>query len=175
MDDREAAPTGPLKPAGLILGRLANAGERLVACAATSDRVLQFIRYASTSGVALAADMGVFVALTATALAASVTAAAIGYLTGAVLHYVLSVRFVYDAQGTGKSHRRLLTEFLATGLLGLALTAAIVWTATEIVGLAPIVGKALAVLVTFVSVYAARTALVFAARPAQAAQPAQSL
>ena len=80
------------------------------------DRVLRFSivapqlsRYALVSAAALACDFAVFVALTRLAVWAAL-AGVLGYAVGTMLHYLLSVRFVFDARATDKAHARLFSQ-----------------------------------------------------------------
>lgn len=123
----------------------------------------QFLRYAGVSVAALALDTGAFLALCKLGVVPA-AAGGIGYLAGLVLHYVLSIRHVFDAEASGKPHRRLFTEFAASGLAGLALTSIVIALATGGLGLSPLPAKLIAVGLSFVAVYLMRQALVFAAR-----------
>lgn len=154
----------PRQWGGALADRFASVRAWLRLFIATPGRAVQLARYAAASLAALCCDVGVFLSLTTFVILPSAAAAAIGYLAGAMIHYILSIHFVYAAADTGKTHRRLVTEFLATGLLGLALTSMIVWISTDIAGLAPIIGKAISIVVSFLAVYLARTAVVFAVR-----------
>ncbi len=87
-----------------------------------------------------------------------------GYAAGMVLHYVLSVSFVFDAGATAKAHPRLFGEFAVTGLSGMAVTALVIAGATGMAGLAPLPAKILAAAASFLFVFALRRAVVFSAR-----------
>jgi putative flippase GtrA len=121
------------------------------------------LRYAGVSVVALAADTAIYLALAWIGVLPAI-AGGIGYLIGLALHYVLSVRFVFDAKASRKSDRRLMAEFAASGLAGLALTAAVIGLATSALGLPLLPAKVIAVALSFVVVYFVRRAVVFAAR-----------
>ena len=137
----------------------------LVAFAVTPGRALQLVRYTGASAAALALDTALFLTLVDLAVVPAPVAGAIGYLVGGCLHYALSVRFIFSAAKTGKTHRRLIAEFLGTGLVGLLLTVCIIWLATDVAGLPPFIAKAISICVSFISVYLARAAGVFAERP----------
>jgi putative flippase GtrA len=121
----------------------------------------QLWRYAVVSALALALDFAVFLGLNAF-LALPTLAGVAGYGCGIVLHYHLSRRFVFDASRSQKSSQRLFSEFVASGLIGLALTAGVIAVATGMLGLSPIVGKVLAVAATFLGVFVIRRTIVFA-------------
>lgn len=117
-------------------------------------------RYTLVSVAALALDFAVYLALVL-ALGSPTFAGVVGYAMGLVLHYTLSVRFVFDAAATQKSMRRTFAEFVVSGIVGLGLTASVIWAATSF-GVPAIGAKGLAVVVSFLAVFALRHAIVFA-------------
>jgi putative flippase GtrA len=123
--------------------------------------VPQLSRYTIVSAMALAFDFGVFLALNA-AFRLPTLAGVIGYGCGIVLHYFLSRHFVFLATRSKKSAHRLFTEFVASGLIGLAVTAGVIALATTVLGWGPIVAKIVAVVASFVGVYLIRRTIVFA-------------
>lgn len=121
----------------------------------------QFSRYVVVSVLALGIDFAVFLSLTHLGVLKASWAGVVGYATGLGLHFVLSSRFVFERRGMTKSQRRTLAEFVATGLIGIAITWSIIAISVEMVGLPPVVGKVLAVAISFVAVYRLRRAVVF--------------
>ncbi|MGE0767389.1 MAG: GtrA family protein [Hyphomicrobiaceae bacterium] len=143
--------------------------------ASEPGRALEFARYAGASGVALAIDTGLFLVLIAISECPATLAATIGYLTGVAVHYVLSVRYIFAAERTGKSHRRLIAEFLATGLLGLLLTVIVIRLTVDVGGLPPLLGKIVSSGTAFLAVYVARAGGVLApSDDARAASPPEA-
>jgi putative flippase GtrA len=122
----------------------------------------QFLRYAGVSVAALAADTCVYLGLAWSGLS-PVAAGAAGYLVGLAAHYVLSVALVFDAEASGKCQRRLVAEFVASGLFGLILTACVISVATGL-GLALLPAKIVAVALSFAAVDMLRRSVGFAAR-----------
>jgi putative flippase GtrA len=121
----------------------------------------QLARYILVSGVALVLDFTVFLALNSSIGHATISGV-VGYAAGIVLHYLLSRYFVFGASQTPKAAHRLFAEFVASGIVGLAVTAAVIALATGSFGLAPIAAKALAVGASFVGVFLIRRTIVFA-------------
>lgn len=120
----------------------------------------QFWRYFVVSAVSLGVDYASLFALVAAGLR-EWTGAALAYCGGAVVHYVLSRRFVFSR---GWLHARPVGEFgafAASGLLGLAITAGVVFLASEVADLPLAIGKTFAVGASFFSVYLVRRAFVF--------------
>ncbi|MEJ7934261.1 GtrA family protein [Sphingobium sp. AN558] len=115
-------------------------------------------RYLLASASALMTDMIVFLALSHGG-ASPMMAALGGYAAGLIVHWVISIRFVFDTRG-GATHGQLM-GFVATALLGLGMTMGIVGSLSAI-GLPPAVAKLFSVPVSFFTVYAARKYGVFA-------------
>ena len=121
----------------------------------------QISRYAVVSALALALDFSVFLALNG-ALGQPTLAGVLGYGCGILLHYHLSRRFVFDAARSQKSSQRMFSEFVASGLIGLAATAGVIAVATGFFGVAPILAKVLAAGASFLGVFLIRRTIVFA-------------
>jgi alpha-1,2-mannosyltransferase len=138
--------------AALMLDRL-----RLLASMAP-----QLSRYTLVSAAALAADFAIYLALTSLAMRPFL-AGMVGYTAGMLLHYLFSIRFVFDPRATAKAHPRLLGEFVITGLCGIAVTALVIAAATDALGLAPLPAKVLAAGASFLVVFALRRGVVFSA------------
>jgi putative flippase GtrA len=117
-------------------------------------------RYLLASAVALGVDYAVLLSLVqATEIPQHVSAAA-AYGLGAVVHYGLSRRFVFPA---GWLHRRRVAEFsgfLASGLIGLSITVAVVYVGAQL-QLAVVLSKSIAVAGSFFANYIVRRWLVF--------------
>jgi putative flippase GtrA len=88
-----------------------------------------------------------------------------GSLVGLVVHFALSMRFVFDAAASRKRPARLFGEFALSGLAGIAITGSSIAIATQALGLAAVTGKVLAMLASFTLVYSLRRKVVFASRP----------
>lgn len=121
----------------------------------------QFSRYVVVSVLALGVDFAVFLTLTHLDAMKASWAGVTGYAAGLALHFLLSSRFVFERRGLTKSQRRLLAEFVASGLIGIAITWSIIAISVELLGLPPVAGKVLAVGISFVAVYRLRRAVVF--------------
>ncbi|WP_370307346.1 GtrA family protein [Sphingobium abikonense] len=119
---------------------------------------LMFARYLLASIIALASDFALFLLLDRLGLP-PVAAACGGYAGGLLVHWAISVRFVFDT-GAGPSHGQRLA-FIASALLGMGMTMAMVG-ALSLVGTAPALAKLLSVPVSFLAVYAIRKYGVFA-------------
>ncbi len=123
----------------------------------------QLSRYWIVSGLAMALDWIIFLTLIGAALRPA-AAGVLGYLAGLGLHYVLSVRFVFDAAATQKGAARLFTQFALSGLAGVAVTGGSIAIATGVLGLGAVLGKLSAMSISFAVVYGLRRGVVFACR-----------
>ncbi len=118
-------------------------------------------RYVSSSAIALCADTAAFLGLMRAGVAPA-PAAALGFMLGVVVHWLVSSRVMFaSAIATVRAERRRQQAlFLASALLGLVLTTVIVASAAAF-GLDPRVAKLVAVAVSFTSTSALRHMLVF--------------
>ena len=123
--------------------------------------VPQFSRYAAVSALALALDFTVFLGLNGT-IGHPTLAGVAGYACGILLHYQLSRHYVFDTGASAKSGHRRFGEFVASGLIGLAVTAGVIAFATGMLGVSPLIAKVLAAGGSFLGVFAVRRTIVFA-------------
>ena len=123
----------------------------------------QFSRYTLVSAVALVLDFGVYLLLAAGGTNITL-AGAVGYTCGLCLHYLLSVRYVFDPKAANKTQARLFSEFALSGLAGLAVTALVIALTADLGGMPVLPAKVLAVGASFLVVFALRRGVVFARR-----------
>jgi putative flippase GtrA len=124
-------------------------------------RDVRFIRYLLASVGALAVDMGVFLALLAAGLWAPGAGAA-GYAAGIAAHWLLSSRAVFVGNVALRGRRRTQQKalFVASAMVGLALTTAIVWLGDN-AGIDPRMAKLAAIAVSFTATWLLRAKIVF--------------
>lgn len=123
-------------------------------------RLSRLLRYTGVNIVSVTLDYGIFLGLTRL-YDMPVVASIIAYAIALSLNFEMSKRFVFGADGSQKSKRRLFTEFLVTGVLGLVLTAVVTAIGVHSFGFSPLLAKTIAVLVCFVVLYIIRSRLVF--------------
>ncbi len=125
---------------------------------------IRWLNYLLASGLALGSDAGLFLLLLDAGLS-PISASAVGYCAGILVHWLVSSRLVFAdgaaARGTGERHRQKLL-FVGSALIGLAVTTAIVGTATAF-GLDPRLAKLAAIVVSFQTTYLLRRHIVFRA------------
>lgn len=133
---------------------------------AFADVVL--VRYLLASALALAVDFAAFLLLLRAGMMAA-PASALGYSCGIVAHWLLSSRkvFVDGVARRGPERTRQKALFVMSALLGLALTTAIVGTASR-AGLDPRLAKLAAIAASFATTWLLRERLIFRAYGAQA-------
>jgi len=134
------------RQAAVILGKLSD---------------IRFVRYVFASVGALAVDVCSFLALLSIGTAAAL-ASAVGYSLGILAHWLMSSRAVFQdsVADSGMARTRQKALFVASALIGLALTTAIVglgdWS-----GIDPRLAKAVAIVVSFFVTWLIRSHIVF--------------
>ncbi|APG61691.1 hypothetical protein LPB140_01275 [Sphingorhabdus lutea] len=130
-----------------------------------------FTRYLAASVIALAFDTAVYSSLLMVAddpLILSILgiitpslASAIGYIVGIIVHWIISTNIVFVGKVAEGSKMAVQgTLFLATALMGLAITVGIV-SLFHGFGANPLLAKAVAVIASFIAVYYSRKLGVF--------------
>ncbi len=121
-----------------------------------------YLRYIAASAVALVDDMGLFLAAIALGMQAAL-AAALGYLAGVAVHWLISSRAVFLGRVAerGAARRQQQILFFGSALVGLAVTTAIVGIG-DAFALDPRLAKLAAIAVSFQLTYFLRQRLVFA-------------
>lgn len=121
-----------------------------------------YARYVAASGLSLAADLTLFMILLSNGVA-PVPASALGYILGLFVHWRVSSLFVFR-DGTAifpSRRRRRRTLFVASALVGLGITSAVVGVGS-LLGLDPRLAKLIAIAVSFQITYILRKTVVFA-------------
>jgi putative flippase GtrA len=124
-------------------------------------RQIRLARYMAASVVALAADMGSFLALLGIGVFAAGASAA-GYCLGILVHWLVSSRKVFGdtlaASGPARTRQKVL--FVISALLGLGLTTTIVG-AADFAGFNPRLAKLVAIVASFALTWVLRNRIVF--------------
>ncbi len=126
-----------------------------------ADRLVP-ARYLAASAVALGFDMASFLVLLAMGLHAA-PASALSYTLGILVHWYISSRavFVAGVAERGPARTRQKALFVASALIGLALTAGVVGLGSAL-GVDPRLAKLAAVGVSFAATWLLRARIVFA-------------
>lgn len=120
-----------------------------------------YTRYVGASMVSLGVDFCIFMAALSLGMSPAL-AAAIGYITGIVSHWLISSRMVFTAQlaGTSAGRRQQQGLFVLSALVGLGITTGIVGLGSRY-GLDPRLAKGVAIVVSFQATYVLRRKVVF--------------
>lgn len=124
----------------------------------------QVIRFGSVSATALVVDVAAYAALVQR-LEPAALAAFIAYCTGGVWHYCLSSVFVFREEMpnlTPGAHLARFLRYFASTLAGLSVTTGTVWLTVDVLDHHPLLGKAIAVPLSFLTVFTLVRLLVFA-------------
>jgi putative flippase GtrA len=124
----------------------------------------QAIGYALVSAVALGVDAGLLVALVRLGHWPTLAAATTSFLTGAIVAYALSVRFVFD-QHRLRNRRAEFVGFIALGGIGVIVNGAVMYTAVDLLAIPVLAAKAVAAGFSFGCNFLARRQLLFVQRP----------
>ena len=123
------------------------------------------LRYTGTNVISTIVDYTLLLSLTHL-FGMPVLQSTFAYSAGVIVNYWLTKRYVFIVDTSHKSQHRLFMEFVATGFIGLLITAAVVWLSVHVLKLPAIEGKTVALLLCFVVLYFVRRHIVFTENPA---------
>lgn len=121
--------------------------------------VPQFIRYVFVGGVAAAVDSGSLYLLHSQLAVHFLVAAAIGFLLGLLINYLISIAWVFESTGNLKQEFAL---FAMIGVGGLGWTELIMWTSVKIAHFPVMAAKLIALALVLVWNFGMRKKFVFA-------------
>lgn len=127
------------------------------------SRLREFIGYGLGSGAALACDVTVMVICVEGLGWHYLVGAALGFVSGAVLLYVLSTRVIFHVRRL-KADGREFPIFVLVGIMGLGLTQVSMAVLVEGLALSYLIAKGVTVLGVFCFNYLARQDLLFSER-----------
>jgi putative flippase GtrA len=122
--------------------------------------IKQAIGYAAASGCALVVDMAILWALVHFLSWNYLAAATTSFLAGAVVAYEISIRLAFR-QHRLKDRRAELATFVAIGIVGLAVNAAVMFVSVKYFGLHYLIAKCVAAGFTFMCNFIARRQILF--------------
>ena len=129
------------------------------------SKTVHLLRYTGTNLISTVVDFTLLLGLTHV-FGMPVLQSAFAYSAGVVVNHWLTKRYVFIVDTSHKSQHRLFMEFVATGFIGLLITAAVVWLTVRVMKLPAIEGKTVALLLCFVVLYFVRRHIVFNENPA---------
>ncbi|MBO4331518.1 MAG: GtrA family protein [Oscillospiraceae bacterium] len=126
----------------------------------TQDGAVQFFRSIFVGGAAFLTDTAVLMLLKALGVHYLI-AAAIGFIIGTALNYILTRRFVFAALEPRMSRPFEMTVFLAISLVGLALTELLVWLFAGKLGVVVLLSKTFAAMIVYIWNFFARRFILY--------------
>ncbi len=123
-------------------------------------KVRHALLYTGVNLSATIADYTIFLTLTHF-FGLPILQSAIAYSIATVMNFLLTRNFVFRHDMSHKSEHRLFLEYVAVALLGLTITAVVIWVTVHEMKLPPVEGKTISVLICFVSLYYVRSRIVF--------------
>ena len=120
-------------------------------------------RYFAASLLALAVDMGVLSACLRLLHLSLVWSASFGFVAGAIVAYLLSIRWVFRSRSFAIAPTLEFLTFVGIGVAGLGVTQFVLWLGATELGLLPELVKLGAAGATFIFNYLVRKSLLFAA------------
>jgi putative flippase GtrA len=130
----------------------------------------EFIGYGAASALALAVDVGILIALVQKAHVNYLAAVVIAYLSGAVVAYFISTRYVFGIRRV-QDPLAEFAAFTAIGLAGLAINAGVIYVLVSRLEQNYLVGKACAIALSFTVSFVLRKAALFSSASAQRRPP----
>lgn len=129
-----------------------------------------FVRYFAASLLALAVDTGTLSLCLRVLHLSLAWSATLGFVVGAIVAYVLSIRWVFKARAFAKVPALEFATFVGIGIAGLGITQLVLWLGVTELGLLAEAVKLVAAVVSFAFNYIVRKTLLFAtSRRTQAA------
>jgi len=119
-------------------------------------------RYFAASLFALAVDLGVLSLCLRVAHLGLAWSATLGFVAGAVVAYLLSIRWVFRQRAFAHAPAMEFLAFVGIGLAGLGITQLVLWIGATQLGLLAEAVKLAAAGITFAFNYMVRKALLFA-------------
>jgi putative flippase GtrA len=120
----------------------------------------EFLLYAAISVFALMLDLMTLGAITALSKIPSYVATALAYSLGLAAHYFLAVGIVFKKRRMRAEVAAEAGIYVATGIVGMLISAAIVYIGS-LLGQSLVVSKISAVIVSFLTIFAFRKAILF--------------
>ena len=125
----------------------------------TTNAFIQFFRYIFVGGIAFVADAGAL--WLCEKFMHYLIAAAIAFVFGLVVNYVLSVCFVFSPDERTTSRTAEFIIYAVIGVIGLGLTELIMWLFTDVIGLYFLLSKIVAAAIVLVWNFVARKKIIY--------------
>ena len=122
----------------------------------TNNIFIQLFRYAIVGGLAFVVDFGTLWILTEFAGFHYQISAALGFILGLLVNYLISVKWVFTANAAERASSATLrsVEFIGyalVGVIGLGLNSLILWICTDLIGLYYLASKLISTCLLYTS------------------------
>jgi putative flippase GtrA len=115
----------------------------------TDNLFIQLFRYTFVGGFAFVVDFGLLYLLTDYAGLHYQCSAALSFLAGLMVNYLLSIRWVFHATDEQRNQLFDFGMFAAIGVVGLLLNALIIYVCTEWLGVYYLLSKIISTIIVF--------------------------
>lgn len=115
----------------------------------TDNALVQLLRYAIVGGTAFVADFGSLYLLTEHAGLHYQLSAAVAFVIGLTVNYLMSIRWVFNTQAKGHEALMEFLGFAIIGLIGLALNAFIMFICADVMEIHYLAGKLISTVMVF--------------------------
>lgn len=133
---------------------------RMIFIGKTNRTLYQFIRYFITGGIAFLIDFALLFSLTEYLDFNYLVSAAIGFISGLIINYIISIKWVFPERWI-RSKKLEFLLFMLIGIIGLGLNEFLMWFFTEVVLTYYLVSKILTATIVFFWNFGARKLLLF--------------
>jgi putative flippase GtrA len=115
----------------------------------TNNLFVQLFRYTFVGGIAFVIDFGLLFLLTAYAGLHYQWSAAISFIAGLAVNYMISITWVFNADEGSRNRLYEFLMFAVVGVIGLGLNALIIYVFTELVGVYYLISKIISTIIVF--------------------------
>jgi putative flippase GtrA len=115
----------------------------------TDNLLIQLFRYTFVGGIAFVVDFGLLFLLTDYGGLHYQCSAALSFIAGLGVNYLLSIRWVFHAEPEGRNQVADFLMFAAIGVIGLLLNALIIYLCTELLGIYYLLSKIISTIIVF--------------------------
>lgn len=115
----------------------------------TNNLFVQLFRYTFVGGIAFVVDFGLLFLLTAYAGLHYQWSAAISFIAGLAVNYMISITWVFNADEGSRNRLYEFLMFAVVGVIGLGLNALIIYVFTELVGVYYLISKIISTIIVF--------------------------
>jgi len=126
----------------------------------TDNTLIQLFRYTFVGGIAFAADFGTLYFLTDIVKCYYLYSAAIGFIIGLIINYILSIIWVFKYKALENRSVEFIF-FAVIGLVGLGLNEIIIWFSTEQIKLYYLTSKLISTAIVYFWNFFARKYFLF--------------